>query len=56
MPGEGQEVFAAFMDLEMAYNTVDQNGLWDVPRICVVGDISLKGLNPSIRAQVPLCE
>ena len=33
----GKEVFYAFMDLEKAYDTIDQHGMWQMLRLSGVG-------------------
>ena len=32
-----KDVFWAFMDLEKAYDTIDQHGMWQMLRVCGVG-------------------
>ncbi len=37
IPRKDRKLFAAFMDLEKAYDRVDRNGLWDILRVYGVG-------------------
>ncbi len=39
-----RKLFAAFMDLEKAYDRVDRMGLWDTLRVCGVGGQLLEGI------------
>ncbi len=52
------KLFAAFMDLEKAYDRVNRKGLWYTLRVYGVGGCLLKGIRSfyeSTRMQVPLC-
>ncbi len=42
--GNDEKLYAAFMDLEEAYNRVDIEAFWRVLRICGVGEQLLKGI------------
>ena len=35
----GKDVFWAFMDLEKAYDTIDQHGMWQMLRVYVGGKL-----------------
>ena len=35
----GKNVFWAFMDLEKAYDTIEQHGMWQMPRVYVVVEV-----------------
>ncbi len=50
-----RKLFAAFMDLEKAYDRVHRTGLWDTLRVYGVGGQLLEGVKSFIRMQVPLC-
>ncbi len=50
-----RKLFAAFVELEKAYDTVDRKGLWDTLRLYGMGGNCLRGSKPSMRIQVPLC-
>ena len=41
---KGRKLYAAFMDLEKAYDRVDREGLWEVLRIYGVGGQLLNGM------------
>ena len=40
----GKDVFWAFMDLEKAYDTIDQHGMWQMLRVYGVGGEVLKAV------------
>ena len=40
----GKDVFWGFMDLEKAYDTIDQHGMWQMLRVYGVGGKLLKGV------------
>ncbi len=42
--GKDKNLYAAFMDLEKAYDRVDREALWKVLRVYVVGGQLLKGI------------
>ncbi len=43
-PEKDMKLFAAFMNLQKAYDRVDRKGLWNVLRICGVGGHLLEGI------------
>ncbi len=45
--GKDKKLYAAFMDLEKAYDGVDREVLWSVLKICGVGGQLLKGTQTS---------
>ncbi len=47
--GKDKKLYAAFMDLEKAYDRVDRETLWSVLRICGVGGQLLKGIQTFYR-------
>ncbi len=47
--GKDKELYADFMDLEMAYDRVDREALWNVLRIYGVGGQLLKGIQAFYR-------
>ncbi len=47
--GKDKKLFAAFMDLEKAYDRVDREALWNVLRIYGVGGQLLKGIQAFYR-------
>ncbi len=47
--GKDKKLYAAFMDLEKAYNRVDKEALWNVLRIYGVGGQLLKGIQAFYR-------
>ncbi len=47
--GKDKKLYAAFMDLEKAYDRVDREALWSVLRIYGVGGQLLKGIQTFYR-------
>ena len=47
--GKGRKLYAAFMDLEKAYDRVDRMALWDVLGIYGVGGHLLEGIKAFYR-------
>ncbi len=47
--GEDRKLYAAFMDLEKAYDRVDRNALWDVLEIYGVGGQLMEGMKAFYR-------
>ncbi len=47
--GKDEKLYAAFMDLEMAYDRVDREALWSVLEIYSVGGQLLKGIQAYYR-------
>ncbi len=47
--GKDKKLYAAFMDLEKAYNRVDREALWNVLYIYGVGGQLLKGIQAFYR-------
>ncbi len=47
--GKAKKLYAAFMDLEKAYNRVDREALWIVLKICGVGGQLLNGIQAFYR-------
>ncbi len=51
-----RKLFAAFMDLEKAYDRVNRKGLWETLESVWVGRANcLMGSGPCMRMQMPLC-
>ncbi len=53
--GKDKKLYAAFMDLEKAYDWVDREALWSVLRIYGVGGQLLKGIQAFYRGKC-MCE
>ncbi len=47
--GKDKKLYAAFMDLEKAYDRADREALWKVIRICGVAGQLLKGIQAFYR-------
>ncbi len=47
--GKGEKIYAAFMDLEKAFDRVDSEAFWDVLKICGVGGQLLKEIKAFYR-------
>ncbi len=53
--GKDKKLYAAFMDLEKAYDRVNREALWSVLQICDVGGQLLKGIQAFYRGKC-MCE
>ncbi len=47
--GKGRNLYAAFMELEQAYDRVDREALWNVLKIYGVGGQLMKGIKAFYR-------
>ncbi len=50
--GNDKKLYAAFMDLEKAYDRIDREALWSVLKVCGVGRQLLKGIQAFYRGTV----
>ncbi len=53
--GKDKKLYAAFMDLEKAYDMADRKALWNVLKIYGVGGQLLKGIQAFYRGKC-MCE
>ena len=53
---KGRKLYAAFMDLEKAYDRVDWNSLWDVLKIYGVGGTAVTGSQIFLSGSKCMCE